>query len=116
MITAIFFFVFQLFAPPLVEWQSPVQHDFGELRQGVPGKVEFRFKNISAEPIIIDAVRTTCGCTAAEYPEIPILPGESERILIEFDARKTGWFDKKIKVFFHGQRKPEVLGIEGLVE
>lgn len=116
MITSIFILVFHLFSAPLVEWQSPVQHDFGELRQNVPAKVEFRFKNISTEPIIIDAVRTTCGCTAAEYPETPVLPGESDRILIEFDAKKAGWFDKKIKVFLHGQRKPEVLGIEGLVE
>lgn len=100
----------------MLEWQSPVSHDFGDLRQGVPVKVEFRFKNISAEPLVIDNVRTSCGCTAAEHPEIPVLPGETERILIEFDARKAGYFSKKIKVFLHGQRKPEVLVIEGNVE
>jgi hypothetical protein len=98
-----------------VEWVSPKTHDFGEIQRGVPVKFDFKFKNIAGEPILIDAVRTTCGCTAASYPEIPIELNQTETISIEFNAKKAGFFSKKIKVFFDGQHKPEILTIEGEV-
>ncbi len=100
----------------VVEWLTPVEHDFGDLKQGVPATIEFRFKNISSEPMTIDNVRSTCGCTAPDWEESPILPGEEGVIKIEYDAKKLGFFYKKINVYFSNQRKSEKLSIEGFVE
>lgn len=103
--------------PPVkVEWLTPATHDFGTLQTGVIAKVEFRFKNISPSPISIDNVRTSCGCTAADWQDEVILPDETGHILIEFEAKKPGYFNKKITAFFSGQRKAEKLYIEGYVE
>ncbi len=100
----------------VVEWLSPVEHDFGELKLNVPATAEFRFKNTSAEPLVIDNVRSTCGCTASNWDDAAIGPGEEGSIKIEFDARKPGFFYKKITVFFSNQRKAEKLSITGFVE
>ena len=113
---SILFQLFFLLNASKVEWLSPMHHDFDDLRRGAKAEVSFKFKNTTDEPFVIDAVRTTCGCTAASYPEVPILPGETDAIVVEYDTNKSGYFNKKIKVFFHGQRRPEVLSIEGTVE
>ncbi len=104
------------YSTSMVQWISPTSHDFGTIPYQEPAFFDFTYKNISDQPIIIDNVRTTCGCTAPTWTYDPIPPNAVDTIRIEFDARKSGYFYKKIKVFFHGQRKAEVLFIEGDVE
>ncbi len=114
----LFIFPFFLAAPPekVMDWRSPTDHEFGDIKQGVPVTFEFKFQNLTDAPLTIDAVRTTCGCTASDWSEIPTEPKAVGSVPITFDARKTGYFYKKIKVFFHGQRKGELLTISGYVE
>jgi hypothetical protein len=105
-----------LFAPSKIEWLTPTEHDFGTIRQGKPVKIIFQFKNRTDEPILIDNVRTECGCTEAERSELPIAAGAVGQIPVEYDAQKTGFFKKKITVWLHGQRVSEKLYISGFVE
>lgn len=102
--------------PPVVEWLTERDHDFQHLRQEHPKTFAFRFKNIDSQPIILQTVRTSCGCTAATWTETPILPGEIGQIEVEYDAYQRGEFRKKIRVFFDRQRKPEILWIHGEVD
>lgn len=99
-----------------VEWLSPLTHDFGDLKQGVPVTHDFRFKNTGDEPLTIDNVRSSCGCTAIDWQEEAVAPGGHGVITIEYDAKREGYFYKKITVFFSNQRKGEKLYIEGYVE
>jgi hypothetical protein len=103
-------------ADSLVTWQTEQDHDFGEIPRGKPVIFVFTFKNTDSAPISIETVRTTCGCTAAEWTQDAILPGETGQISIEYDAYKSGAFRKKIKVFFDRQKKGETLWIRGEVE
>ncbi len=103
------------FATPVVEWIGPKEHDFGDLKQGVPVNYVFKFKNVSDKPFVIDNIRTTCGCTAADWSELVVESNATDEIKITYDSRKTGYFRKKIKVFFSEQRKGETLYIEGYV-
>lgn len=99
-----------------VEWITPTTHDFGNLKKGEIAKTAFRFKNISQEPLAIDNIRTSCGCMAADWQDEIVPPGQAGQIQIEFDAKKPGYFYKKITAYFNGQRKAEKLYIEGYVE
>lgn len=99
-----------------VEWLSETSHDFGDILHQQPVQYDFSFKNISNEPLTIDNVRTTCGCTVPNWKEAPILPDSTGIISVEYDARDEGYFKKRIKVYFQGQRKAEKLWIEGYVE
>jgi hypothetical protein len=102
--------------PPLVRWTEGQAHDFGRMRQGVPRSHTFRFQNLDTTAIVLQTVRTSCGCTAASWTESPIAPGATGQVRIEYDAYQRGDFDKKIKVFFDRQRKAERLRIHGTVE
>jgi Protein of unknown function (DUF1573) len=100
----------------VVEWQHDRSFDFGTVPLGGTVSTLFTFKNVNSHPILLQTVRTTCGCTAAQWPEQMVLPGESGTIKIEYSADRTGPFRKKIRVFFDRQRKPEILWISGRVE
>ncbi|MCW5921099.1 MAG: DUF1573 domain-containing protein [Saprospiraceae bacterium] len=100
---------------PVVAWLTEQDHDFGELRRARPATFVFKFKNTATDTIVLQTVRTTCGCTAARYTEAPIAPGAVGEIAVEYDAYQTGAFSKKIKVFFDKQKKAEVLWIRGRV-
>jgi len=102
--------------PSVVKWTTETDHDFGTLRQGRPATFTFTFRNALEEPIALETVRTTCGCTAAEWTEAPVEAGQSGEVVIEYNADRRGDFKKKITVFFDKQRKAETLWIRGTVE
>lgn len=99
-----------------VAWLGPTAHSFGELQKGKTVTHVFEFKNISDSPLVIDNVRTDCGCTASDWEEEPVPIQEKGRITIHFDALKTGYFKKRITVWIKGMKKPEKLSIEGEVK
>ena len=101
---------------PAFVWLTPTTHDFGDLNLNVPAPHEFKFKNVGDAPLQIDNVRSICGCTATEWSESPVLPGKEGFVKVEFDSRKTGYFYKKVTVFFSHQHKGEKLYVEGFVE
>ncbi len=102
--------------PAVVKWITETDHDFGTLRAGRPATFTFSFQNALTEPIVLETVRTTCGCTAAEWTETPVEAGQSGEVVIEYSADRRGDFKKKITVFFDKQRKAETLWIRGTVE
>ena len=106
----------QLSQSSKVEWLTEDTHDFGDIPQKKPVKYDFRFRNISGEPLVIDNVRPSCGCTVPNWDAAVVPPDSTGAISIEYDARDLGYFYKKVKVYFHGQRRAEVLYIEGSVE
>ena len=111
-----FFFQTQIGLESAFEWVSPTTHDFGDLKLNVPSTHDFNFKNTGDAPLIIDNVRSICGCTATEWTETPILPGKEGYVKVVFDARKAGYFYKKVTVYFNHQKKGEKLYLEGFVE
>lgn len=103
-------------AQPVVVWLTEREHDFGEIQRERAQTFVFRFKNVSKEHIVLQTVRTSCGCTAAQWTESAIAPNKTGEIEIEYDAYQRGHFNKKIRVFFDRQRKPEILWIRGHVK
>jgi len=81
----------------LIKWQK-VTHDFGTIQHNKPVMAEFRFTNISKDPVVITRVVASCGCTVPKYDELPILPGKEGVIRTSFDAETRGVFHKKITV------------------
>jgi hypothetical protein len=99
----------------VVEWLGPIEIELGEIPYREPALVRFPYRNITDRPLTIDNIRTGCGCTAPDWSDEPVMPGDTSVVLIEYDAAKAGYFRQWIRVFFHGQRKPERLWIEGQV-
>lgn len=110
--------VVALWLPPLapVSWQTATTHDFGDIRHGEPVRVDFHFRNEGPDSLYIDNVRTSCGCTVPEWRDQPVPPDSIGTISVEYDAADSGYFEKRIKVYFNGYRRAERLLIEGYVE
>ncbi len=99
-----------------VRWLTPTQYDFGTIPRGKPVATRFDLINSGTAHLVIDNVRTPCGCTAVDWPELPLAPGDTTSITVEYNAGQAGYFAKTIKVFFHGMRGAERLEITGTVE
>jgi hypothetical protein len=73
--------------------------DFGKIHQGEVIEHTFTFQNTGNQPLLISEVKTTCGCTATQWPKEAIAPGEKAAITARFDsAGKQGAQQKVISV------------------
>lgn len=99
-----------------IEWITPETHDFGDVVQSQPVTHEFRYRNNTDQAIVIDNVRTSCGCTTSEWEAVPVEPDSIGILKVEYDAYSKGYFRKYVKVYFSGQRKASKLWLEGFVE
>ena len=75
------------------------RYHFGKLDQGGKVKHTYAFSNTGYVPLIISDVRSTCGCTVAEWPREAIPPGAKGEITVNFDSKnKTGKQSKPITI------------------
>ena len=102
--------------PVVVEWQDATTVDVGDIPRNEDYTHTFRFRNLTDAPLLIDNVRAGCGCTASDWAEKPVLPGELGSINVTYDAMNGGYFRKNVKVFFVGHRGGHKLWLEGFVE
>lgn len=90
-------------------------HDFGEIEEGVQATHVFKFYNNGDEPLIINRVRPSCGCTVSEYTREPVQPGEAGEIHAEYDSNNRGGnFSTSIRV--NSNAGTDVLRITGEVK
>jgi hypothetical protein len=92
------------------------EFDFGTIRE-TDGNVfhDFIFTNEGKVPLIIQDVKSTCGCTIPEWPKEPVLPGKTGKIRVIFDpAKQSGAIVKQIQVVSNTNTE-FVLFIRGIV-
>jgi hypothetical protein len=92
-----------------------VVYDYGEIIQSSSGSHGFVFKNLSPEPILINRVRSTCGCTVPSWPREPVEPGKEGEIVVRYNTELKGSFQKSIYVYSTASNSPVKLQIKGKV-
>jgi len=90
-------------------------HDYGTIKQGGDGQCEFPFTNTGTNPLVLSNVRSSCGCTVAEWPKEPILPGKSSSIKVRYDTNRVGTIAKSITVTSNAKNSSVKLTIKGNV-
>ena len=75
-------------------------HDFGKFDEEKKQTVVFAFTNTGDEPLVIQQVMTTCGCTVADYTKTPIPAGKKGKIKVTYNGKgkPKGFFRKVITV------------------
>ncbi len=96
-------------------WFEEQLHDYGEIKEDSDGTWSFAFKNLGEEAIVINRVRSTCGCTIPEWPREPIEPGNSGKITVKYNTAQTGTFLKSVFVYSSAANSPVKLQIKGKV-
>lgn len=87
--------------------------DFGTIEEADgPVSHTFRFTNISNNPIQIDNVATSCGCTTVQYSTQPISGGEYGELTVVFDPSRTeGQVFREVEIFTKDRRNYASLSI-----
>ncbi|MBK8872313.1 MAG: DUF1573 domain-containing protein [Elusimicrobia bacterium] len=112
-----------LFFLPLSAWARPkgqfseTHYDFGVLPQGSTATYTYSLRNSGNEPLRIESVQSSCGCTAATPTNTLIPPGETAQIRVTFDSKgREGEIMKQIRVQTNDPKNPmNLLTIGGTV-
>jgi hypothetical protein len=89
---------------------------FGEIPEGPQVTHEFKFTNTGKEPLILNNVRASCGCTTPSWPKEPVLPGKEGTILVTYNTQgRPGVFSKTITISSNATEPNRVIDIKGEV-
>ncbi|ADQ79710.1 protein of unknown function DUF1573 [Paludibacter propionicigenes WB4] len=58
----------------------------------------FKIRNVGNNPLLINTVNTSCGCTLAKYDKKPIPQGETTTVVLEYRPNSLGYFSKTADV------------------
>ena len=90
--------------------------DYGEIMKGSDGLRIFEFTNVGDAPLVIEDVKSSCGCTVPKKPEEPILPGKTGEIEVKYDTKIVGPIRKTVTVYSNSDEPIKALKIKGLVK
>lgn len=113
---AISFYTFSQNDASSISFEEKV-HDFGEFLEA-DGVVthKFEFTNTGAEPLIIQRVSASCGCTTPSWTREPVMPGEKGFVSAAYNpAHRPGQFEKTITVYSNASEPVYQLKIKGKV-
>jgi hypothetical protein len=89
--------------------------NYGKIEKGANGTRVFKFKNEGTEPLVLNSVRASCGCTTPKWTREPIAPGAEGNITVKYDTNRMGNFHKTVTVNSNATNKTVVLTIKGQV-
>lgn len=95
-----------------------MKHDFGKVKEDTDNKTYFTVTNTGSNPLVIETVKASCGCTTPKKPEKPIMPGKSDKIEVVFHP-KEGQLkqqNKTVRVVANTNPSELVLNIGAFVE
>jgi hypothetical protein len=101
---------------PEIQFEKLV-HNFGEIVQNANGDVDFKFKNIGSEPLVLLDVRPSCGTcvTIRNWPRDPIMPGQEAIVAVRYNTHILGEMGKTVTVLSNGKTDRVVLRLNGNV-
>jgi hypothetical protein len=92
-------------------------HDFGQIAENSSGNVDFKFRNVGSEPLVLLDVRPSCGTcvTIRNWPRNPIMPGEEGIVAVRYNTHILGDMGKTVTVLSNGRTDRAVLRLNGNV-
>jgi hypothetical protein len=75
-------------------------HKFGEIMEGEIAVCDFFFKNVGSKDLVINAIETSCGCTAVKWDKKPIKVGEESCFTVEFNSKGRHGAQYKVITIF----------------
>lgn len=96
---------------------SVTEHDFGTFKEEAGRKTfDFMVTNTGTDPLVIQNVVASCGCTTPEWTKQPIPAGGKGKVTAIYDpANRPGPFNKTLSVYSNSKPEVVVLVIKGEV-
>lgn len=92
---------------------SSMQLDFGSFDWEDIQTSTFLLQNTGQNPLIVQDITTSCGCTTVEYSKEPVPSGKSLDIKVTYKADHPEHFNKTITVYCNAGDSPLRLKIQG---
>lgn len=89
--------------------------DYGDIQKGSDGVRTFQFKNVGTEPLIIDNVYSSCGCTVPTWTKAAIAPGKTGEIQVKYDTSRIGPIRRTITIYSNTDEPVRAVKIKGRV-
>ncbi len=92
-------------------------HDFGAIVKNDGSQTySFEFTNKGTDPVTVQKVTSSCGCTTSGWTKEPVAPGEKGYIKVTYHPSSITTFSKSITVnIANGNPESVVLRIRGNV-
>ncbi len=94
---------------------AETEKDLGKIEHQKPVTVEFEFTNNGISPLQITDVKTSCGCTASDWPKEAVAPGQKASIKATYNAASLGVFSKTVTVYSNAEQTTTLLKLKGEV-
>ena len=88
--------------------------DCGRVGYEQPVTATYELQNKGKRRLLIESVRTDCGCTAVDFPK-EVGAGDKFTIKMTYDARQLGHFHKMAAIKSNGSEQPLYLTMKGVV-
>lgn len=89
--------------------------NYGNINIGQEKIQKVYFQNTKTEPMIIQDIKTSCGCTVIDWRKEPLLPQETGILQVNFKPTNLGINVKKIFVHHNLSHTPTVLFVKANV-
>lgn len=124
-LTAVFFaafsFTIQAQITPTAETKpaeilqlKEITYNFGKIQQGRPVTHNFEIVNTGKDPLMLENVQASCGCTTPEWSRDAIQPGATSVVKVGYNAANEGAFQKTITIQYNNHQT-KTLTISGTV-
>jgi hypothetical protein len=91
-------------------------HNFGDIVKDAGQQTyAFEFTNVGTEPVTIQNVSASCGCTTPGWTREPVAPGQKGEVKATYNPSALIPFDKTLTVYTSGVPAQIVLHIKGRV-
>jgi hypothetical protein len=87
-----------------------------DLQEGKTSETAFTLKNIGTQPLVIQRVDASCGCTVPEWEKRPIGAGKSTEIKVKITPEKKEYFNKTVTVHCNTEKGKIMFSIRGTVD
>ena len=96
---------------------SETEHDFGKFKEEAGRQTyDFIVTNTGTDPLVIQNVVASCGCTTPEWTKQPIPAGGTGKVTAIYDPKdRPGAFNKTLSVYSNSKPEVVVLVIKGEV-
>jgi len=110
-------FLFEGMAQPVLKFEKE-KHDFGQVEEAAgPIEHSFLFVNSGNQPIKIQSVKASCGCTTPGWTKEEIQPGDSGFVKAKYNpSNRPGRFSKTLRLTTTSSSQNKVLYISGYVK
>jgi hypothetical protein len=84
-------------------------HKFPKTKEGDQLSHYFVFTNSGKKPLKIDSYVVECHCTELVFPNYPILPGQTDSVLLKFDTHGKYFSQDRTVIISSNAKKKETI-------